>query len=109
MNKFFEAKLPEIYVTFSRSLTLRSSDVREISRNFLPSRFGEIPYKAYSMPSKRNVCVVYFQMEKDCPLNDANSHIANIGRQVEDMENKMRNTLNEIYFGKTRDIVNDLR
>ena len=25
------------------------------------------------------------------------------------MENSMRNTLNEIYFGKTKDIVNDLR
>lgn len=49
------------------------------------------------------------QVEKDYPLNDANTHIANIGRQVEEMENKMRNTLNEIYFGKTRDIVNDLR
>jgi hypothetical protein len=25
------------------------------------------------------------------------------------MENKMRSTLNEIYFGKTKDICNDLR
>ena len=25
------------------------------------------------------------------------------------MENKIRHTLNEIYFGKTRDIVNSLR
>lgn len=25
------------------------------------------------------------------------------------MENKIRNTLNEIYFGKTRDILNSLR
>ena len=25
------------------------------------------------------------------------------------MENKIRSTLNEIYFGKTKDIVNDLR
>lgn len=49
------------------------------------------------------------QVEKDCPLNDGNTHIANIGKQVEEMENKMRHTLNEIYFGKTRDIVNDLR
>jgi hypothetical protein len=31
------------------------------------------------------------------------------GRLVEDMENKIRSTLNEIYFGKTRDIVNGLR
>jgi len=28
---------------------------------------------------------------------------------VEDMENKIRSTLNEIYFSKTRDIVNGLR
>lgn len=27
----------------------------------------------------------------------------------QDMENKIRNTLNEIYFGKTKDIVNGLR
>ncbi len=27
----------------------------------------------------------------------------------QEMENKIRGTLNEIYFGKTRDIVNDLR
>jgi len=25
------------------------------------------------------------------------------------MENKMRGSLNEIYFGKTKDVVNDLR
>lgn len=28
---------------------------------------------------------------------------------LQDMENKIRNTLNEIYFGKTKDIVNGLR
>lgn len=27
----------------------------------------------------------------------------------QDMENKIRSTLNEIYFGKTKDIVNGLR
>ena len=35
--------------------------------------------------------------------------MANIGRIVEDMENKMRNLLQEVYFGKTRDIIFDLR
>ncbi|KAG7283301.1 hypothetical protein CRUP_005043 [Coryphaenoides rupestris] len=29
--------------------------------------------------------------------------------EVQDMENKIRSTLNEIYFGKTKDIVNGLR
>jgi capping protein (actin filament) muscle Z-line, beta len=42
-------------------------------------------------------------------VSEASPHIANIGRMVEDMENKIRNTLNEIYFGKTKDIVNGLR
>lgn len=49
------------------------------------------------------------QVEQDCPVSDASPHIPNIGRMVEDMENKIRNTLYEIYFGKTRDIVNGLR
>jgi len=49
------------------------------------------------------------QVEQDSAVSDSSPHIANIGRLVEDMENKIRNTLNEIYFGKTRDIVNGLR
>ena len=52
---------------------------------------------------------IIFQCEQDCPVSEAVPHIANIGRMVEDMENKIRNTLNEIYFGKTKDIVNGLR
>ncbi|XP_015754209.1 PREDICTED: F-actin-capping protein subunit beta-like [Acropora digitifera] len=49
------------------------------------------------------------QVEMDSAVGDASPHIANMGRMIEDMENKMRNTLNDIYFGKTRDIVNALR
>jgi len=49
------------------------------------------------------------QIEQDASVSEASPHIANIGRLVEDMENKIRLTLNEIYFGKTRDIVNGLR
>lgn len=52
---------------------------------------------------------MYWQVEKDYPVNEANPHIVNIGHLVEDMENKIRNTLNNIYFDKTRDIVNSLR
>jgi len=47
--------------------------------------------------------------QKDTVVDDHNPHIANIGRIIEDMEIKMRNSLQEIYFGKTKDIVNDLR
>jgi len=49
------------------------------------------------------------QDEKDFPVNDANPHVSNIGKMVEDMEIKMRTTLEQIYFGKTKDIVNELR
>jgi hypothetical protein len=49
------------------------------------------------------------KVESDASVSEASPHIANIGRMVEEMENKIRNTLNEIYFGKTKDIVNGLR
>ncbi|XP_070496790.1 F-actin-capping protein subunit beta [Chironomus tepperi] len=49
------------------------------------------------------------QIEQDSPVSETSPHIANIGRMIEDMENKIRNTLNEIYFGKTKDVVNGLR
>ncbi|KAI8824758.1 F-actin-capping protein subunit beta [Chytriomyces cf. hyalinus JEL632] len=49
------------------------------------------------------------QAEHDLPLDDPSGHVGNIGRIIEDMEIKMRNALHEIYFGKTKDIANDLR
>jgi capping protein (actin filament) muscle Z-line, beta len=55
------------------------------------------------------------QLEQDLPVVDNSSgdqiagHVGNLGRMVEDMEFKMRHSLQEIYFGKTKDILNDLR
>jgi len=49
------------------------------------------------------------QHEQDWPIQDPSSHITNTGRMIEEMEIKMRNSLQEVYFGKTRDIVYDLR
>ena len=49
------------------------------------------------------------QIEQDLPVENDESHIANIGRLVEDMELKMRNLLQEVYFGKAKDVVGDLR
>ncbi len=48
-------------------------------------------------------------MPLDPPNDLVAAHVANMGRMVEEMEIKMRNHLQEIYFGKTKDIVNDLR
>lgn len=42
-------------------------------------------------------------------VDSDSAHIKEIGPMIEDMENKMRSTLNEIYFGKTKEIVNKLR
>lgn len=49
------------------------------------------------------------QVEQELPVESDESHIANIGRLVEDMELKMRNLLQEVYFGKAKDVVGDLR
>lgn len=49
------------------------------------------------------------QTNGDHPVSDAQAHIANMGRMVETMEAKIRNSLQEVYFGKTKDIVGQLR
>lgn len=55
------------------------------------------------------------QTQQDSPLQglrDAEieqSHVVNIGRMVEDMETRMRNLLQEVYFGKAKDVIGDLR
>ncbi|RMZ66687.1 F-actin-capping subunit beta [Pyrenophora seminiperda CCB06] len=49
------------------------------------------------------------QVEADMAVEDDTSHVANIGKMVEDMELKMRNLLSEVYFGKAKDVVGDLR
>jgi len=49
------------------------------------------------------------QVESDMNFDDKNPHVTNIGRMVEDMENKLRSNINLIYFGKTKDIINTLR
>ncbi|KAF2674170.1 F-actin capping protein beta subunit [Microthyrium microscopicum] len=49
------------------------------------------------------------QVEQDMPVEDDSSHVANVGKLVEDMEGKMRNLLQEVYFGKAKDVVGDLR
>lgn len=49
------------------------------------------------------------QSEHDFPVQDQTSHITNTGRIIEDMEIKMRGLLQEVYFGKTKDVVYELR
>mmetsp|Transcript_28253 Transcript_28253/g.79023 ORF Transcript_28253/g.79023 Transcript_28253/m.79023 type:complete len:270 (+) Transcript_28253:158-967(+) len=49
------------------------------------------------------------QTEQTSEVSEANPHISNIGRMIEEMENTLRQSLETIYFGKTKDIANDLR
>eukprot|EP01041_Mallomonas_annulata_P001265 gene1265-2446_t len=49
------------------------------------------------------------QIEINSVVNEVKTHVANIGRMIEDMESDMRNHLNELYIGKTRHIINSIR
>jgi len=49
------------------------------------------------------------QFEQDMVVSDINPHIVNIGKMVEEAENKIKAHLSEIYFSKTLDVVNGLR
>ncbi len=42
-------------------------------------------------------------------LSSENPHVVHIGRLVEEAENKMRESLEAIYFAKTREIGDTLR
>ncbi|QCE08036.1 capping protein [Vigna unguiculata] len=39
----------------------------------------------------------------------ADGHLSNMGRMIEEMESKLRNSLDQVYFGKTREMVCTLR
>jgi len=49
------------------------------------------------------------QAEQEAKHDDQNPHVTNIGKMVESMENKLRSSINLIYFGKTKDVINTLR
>ncbi|MED6118235.1 hypothetical protein PIB30_000861 [Stylosanthes scabra] len=42
-------------------------------------------------------------------LSVADGHLSNMGRMIEEMESKLRNSLDQVYFGKTREMVCTLR
>ncbi|CAN1268058.1 Probable F-actin-capping protein subunit beta [Linum perenne] len=47
------------------------------------------------------------QMKMDLPLADG--HLCNMGKMIEEMEGKLRNSLDQVYFGKTKEMVCTLR
>lgn len=42
-------------------------------------------------------------------MTDVNPHVVNIGKMIEEAENKIKVSLSEIYFSKTLNVVNGLR
>lgn len=42
-------------------------------------------------------------------LSDSDSHLAHMGRMIEDMEIDMRSNINELYILKTREVVSNIR
>jgi len=49
------------------------------------------------------------QDSKVLPVNDQQAHIANLGKMLEEMELKIRNSIEGIYIQKTREVVNGMR
>ncbi|KAF2606344.1 hypothetical protein F2Q68_00046294 [Brassica cretica] len=49
--------------------------------------------------------VIQMKME----LAVAEGHLCNMGRMIEELEGKLRNSLDQVYFGKTREMVCTLR
>jgi len=49
------------------------------------------------------------QAEATKTLGDKDSHLANMGRLIEDMEIDMRSNINELYILKTREVVSNIR
>lgn len=49
------------------------------------------------------------QNEVETDVNDTHTHLVNIGNVIQDMENKLRNNVDQIYFGKAHEITSHLR
>ncbi|KAI3507226.1 hypothetical protein L1887_22101 [Cichorium endivia] len=47
------------------------------------------------------------QMKADLPVEDG--HLCNMGKMIEEIEGKLRNQLDQVYFGKTKEMVCTLR
>eukprot|EP00696_Hemimastix_kukwesjijk_P016845 gnl/Hemi2/5357_TR1850_c0_g1_i1.p1 gnl/Hemi2/5357_TR1850_c0_g1~~gnl/Hemi2/5357_TR1850_c0_g1_i1.p1 ORF type:complete len:287 (+),score=75.46 gnl/Hemi2/5357_TR1850_c0_g1_i1:90-950(+) len=47
--------------------------------------------------------------EQEMVVNDQNPHVVNIGNLIQNMENTMRTAVDEIYFGKTTQVISETR
>ncbi|CCI50768.1 unnamed protein product [Albugo candida] len=49
------------------------------------------------------------QCERKLEYQDSFSHLGNIGRMIEDLENDMRSSLDTLYISKTKEVVHSMR
>jgi len=49
------------------------------------------------------------QSSQVLPLDNEHTHIANMGKMLEDIELKIRNYIEAIYIQKTREVINGMR
>eukprot|EP00761_Pharyngomonas_kirbyi_P011777 gb/GECH01011803.1/.p1 GENE.gb/GECH01011803.1/~~gb/GECH01011803.1/.p1 ORF type:complete len:271 (+),score=59.06 gb/GECH01011803.1/:1-813(+) len=64
---------------------------------------------AQSKPSLNLSGNITRQAEKQLEVTKYKTHLVNIGNMVQDMENSLRNMLDTVYFGKTKEITHSLR
>jgi len=48
------------------------------------------------------------QAEEKQPFKSASDHLKNVGKMLEEMENRMRDSLQTVYFGRTKTTVNKI-
>lgn len=65
-----------------------------LTRNSFHS--GRLCYVWIIYDPEKDLTRTFLQTEQDWPIHDTASHIANIGRMIEEMEIKMRNLLQEV-------------
>ncbi|WFD32272.1 F-actin-capping protein subunit beta [Malassezia sp. CBS 17886] len=89
-------------------LTLAHYDVRTTNRTEGDAKSTGAPPNALAPGDVDLGGSLTRQTEETLALGDS-GHVANLGRLVEDVENRIRNQLQEVYFGKMHDIVGTLR
>lgn len=67
----------------------------------------QVPTLSNFIHSKRRgwTKILILKVEQDASLGESNTHLSNIGKMVEEMENKIRSSIDQVYFGKTKQVM----
>eukprot|EP01010_Urceolus_cornutus_P000851 NODE_1357_length_948_cov_28.156841_g1047_i0.p1 GENE.NODE_1357_length_948_cov_28.156841_g1047_i0~~NODE_1357_length_948_cov_28.156841_g1047_i0.p1 ORF type:complete len:258 (-),score=66.10 NODE_1357_length_948_cov_28.156841_g1047_i0:123-896(-) len=91
-----------------------SIHVVEVQEGAKASKYKQTSTIMLSIASKEavnlDICgALTRQNETELDVNDVQTHIVNIGNVVQEMENKLRNSVDQVYFGKAQEINSLLR